>query len=169
MSVEFSRRHVNRLVFPTRHITVVEDDLQNQLLFALHFTHVFPPQGPVQLDFVCSTVGAAAILTHMDVNLLVLDHDLPIGNGSDLMHWMAGATGKKIPIITASGIPQNNEHMVNLGQQLGLEVHHFQKDEVFRGYADKTIVEILNRNVHDGIDPASGEGTQELQHDQQAH
>jgi CheY-like chemotaxis protein len=103
---------------------------------------------------VCGGIQAAAILTQTKPDIIILDHDLPMGNGSDLIDWLAHVRvikdGKeeKIaapPIITASGIPENNTHMKAKCDELGLECHHFQKHEVYSDRADNVIREILNR------------------------
>lgn len=144
---EFKVRWHNRLKFPTKHILVVEDDIDNQVNFAKWARRHFEPQGLVQFDFVCSGVVAGMIITNMHPNLVILDHDLPIGNGSDLIEWLA-ETGQKIPIITASGIPENNQHMLDLCNKFGIEVYHYLKREIYeesRPEVLSVIEEILKR------------------------
>jgi hypothetical protein len=56
-----------------------------------------------------------------------LDHDMPDGDGPELSKWMH-TINKKIPVITFSGIPYNNEHLAHLGAE-----YMFTKQEVFPG------------------------------------
>ena len=128
--MEFHTRHINRLQFPSKHIVVCEDDIDNQVKMVQSLRKFFPPQGDVQIDFVCSAMGAAAIVSNMKVNLIILDHDMPYGSGSELIRFLK-ETGKTIPVITASGIPENNTNMKKLGDDLGYPVHEFHKEDVF--------------------------------------
>jgi len=57
--------------------------------------------------------SAASIIMTEHVDAIILDHDMPYGNGSDLITWMH-SNSKMIQIYTSSGIPQNNEHMKRL-------------------------------------------------------
>lgn len=142
----FQFRHLNRRHFPRKYVLIVEDDLENQLRFAAWATARFEGQGDVQFDFVTSAIAAALILHQMNPHLIILDHDLPYGNASDLLKWMVNNNKKDIPIITASGIPNNNQHMVKLCEEFGIECHHFQKPQVFFGDADHIIRQILTKD-----------------------
>lgn len=142
---DFQLRHHNRRHFPKRHVIVVEDDIENQLRFAAWASARFDGQGEVQFDFVCSAVAVAAILKNLKPNLIILDHDLPMGNGSDLLTWMGKEGIKDIPVITASGIPNNNKHMASLAEQQGIECYLYEKIQVYLGEADQKIASILNR------------------------
>jgi hypothetical protein len=62
---------------------------------------------------------------------------MPEGNGADLLQWMRNY-GVNIPIITFSGIPQNNEIMISLGA-----THKFEKCQVLTGAADQLILSLL--------------------------
>lgn len=139
----FQFRHINRRHFPRKYVLVVEDDLENQVRFATWATARFEGQGDVQFDFVTSAISAALILHQLNPHLIILDHDLPYGNASDLLAWMANNGKKDIPIITASGIPHNNQHMVKVCEEYGLEVYHFQKPQVFFGDADHVVRQLL--------------------------
>ncbi len=141
-NIRFLKRHHNRLEMPDKHILIVEDDIDNQMLFAQWARSLFAPQGKVQIDFVCSGVSAACIMGQLPINLVILDHDLPIGNGSDLIKWMHHHK-KKIPIITASGIPENNTMMVVGCNAIGMEVYEFWKPEVIDGKANDIVKKIL--------------------------
>src|SRR6185369_4502143 len=142
---EFKFRHHNRLKFPTKKIWILEDDLDAQANFVAWARARFEPKGQVQFDFMASGIAAAAALLHLTPDVLILDHDLPYGNGSDLLGWMKENGKTNIPIITASGWAPNLDHMMRLSQEYGIEMHRFMKYEVYHGKADALILEILQR------------------------
>ena len=143
---EFKLRHRNRLKFPHKKIWIVEDDLRAQADFVSWARQRFEPQGQVQFDFMASGICVAASLLHLTPDLLILDHDLPYGNASDLIEWMKENGKTKIPVITASGVPENNDHLMAICIDAGIEVYKFQKWEVYQGKADAFILEILSRD-----------------------
>jgi CheY-like chemotaxis protein len=143
--VEFKLRHHNRLKFPTKSIWIVEDDLSAQADFVAWARARFEPQGECQFDFMASGIGVASSLLHLTPDILILDHDLPFGNASDLLQWMKENGKTNIPVLTASGVPENNDHMLKFGTELGIEVHRFMKYEVYQGKADGLILELLRR------------------------
>ena len=59
-------------------------------------------------------------------------------HGPELLKWMH-TINKKIPVITFSGIPYNNEHLAHLGAE-----YMFTKQEVIDGKADNVILQILD-------------------------
>jgi CheY-like chemotaxis protein len=124
-------------MMPKKHVLVCEDDTSNQALMAMHFASTFDPQGEVEFSFVPGGMHAAAIFGWRTVDLVILDHDMPHGNGADLVKWMR-ANGHQTPILTFSGIPQNNAVLMQLGAS-----HHFIKNEVLDGKADALIRQLL--------------------------
>jgi CheY-like chemotaxis protein len=140
--MHFQLRHVNRHKMPTRHILVCEDDLSLQAQIAQHFAQLFEPQGTVVVSYVSGALAACSVLSQDTVDLILLDHDMPRGNGPDLMEWLQ-RMGRDVPVMTFSGIPDNNEALRAMGA-----AHVFQKDEVIRGDADPNIRSIL------GLPPA---------------
>lgn len=122
---------------PVRHVLVCEDDLDNQGRAVDHFRRTFEPQGEVVFSVVSGGAAAAGVIEFSDVHLVILDHDMPFGNGADLLRWMR-SSGKAIPVVTFSGIPENNQRMVELGA-----AHCFTKHSVLSGEADALIREIL--------------------------
>lgn len=142
--MNFQTRHINRLKFPQRHVIVAEDDLDNQIMAGAAMRRRFEAQGEVVFDFVSGGIAAASIMSNHPANLLLLDHDMPIGNGSDLIEWMA-ENKSTTPIITFSGIPENNDNMFRLASDKGLEVYRFMKFDVIAGWADQKMWEILSR------------------------
>lgn len=134
----FSRELVNRLNMPEKCIVVCEDDLYQQSRIAAHLADILDPQGKVEVCYVSGGMPAAAIISTLDVDLIILDHDMPSGSGPDLLKWLAEQKGGPIPVITFSGIPTNNDHLMNLGA-----TWKFQKDEVINGAADDIIREAL--------------------------
>jgi len=133
----FTRKLVNRLRMPIRHVLVCEDVLRNQAEIASHFEDLFAHEGEVQVSFVCGAEAAAAILSSMPVDLILLDHDMPFGDGPELLKWM-GTRGVSAPVITFSGIPENNDRLVRCGAK-----HRFEKGDVIRGRADDLIKALL--------------------------
>ena len=133
----FTKKLVNRLKMPTKHIIICEDDLSCQAKMADLFKNLFPPQGDVIVSYVPGGMQAAAIIANVGASLIILDHDMPTGSGDELLKWMKEQDGG-IPIITFSGIPSNNNHLKELGAE-----HIFTKDEVMMGKANELIKEIL--------------------------
>lgn len=136
----FKFRHINRLQYPQKHILICEDDFSLQKSILEHFTSIFDPQGIIQFSVVPGGMAAAAIISSCKIDVILLDHDMPEGNGADLIEWMK-QNGKEIPIITFSGIPQNNENMMALGAN-----YLFNKGEVIEGKADNIIKKLLKLN-----------------------
>jgi CheY-like chemotaxis protein len=132
------------MTYPQKHVLVCEDDLTQQKRIAEHFSSVFDTQGIVQFSFVPGAVAAASIISSCKIDLVILDHDMPEGNGADLIAWMK-ENKKDIPIITFSGIAQNNANMMAAGA-----THLAGKEEVIRGQVDdliKTILGLKQANV----------------------
>jgi DNA-binding response OmpR family regulator len=98
---------------------------------------LFEPQGEVIISIVSGSLAAAGLINQTFVNLIILDHDTPYGNGSDLLQWIK-EYNITIPVITASGIDQNNVNMMVAGAS-----YKFSKDEVINGAADSVIKQIL--------------------------
>lgn len=134
----FHQRHHNRIAFPTKHVLVCEDVLTNQASVARHLCDVFEHEGDVVVSLVSGAAAAAAVMqVPPGVHLVILDRDMPYGNGDDLLNWFR-ESGVVVPVITFSGIPSNNDAMVALGAH-----HRFEKQDVIRGAADDVIREIL--------------------------
>lgn len=133
----FSHQLVNRRMMPVKHVLVCEDVIRHQAQIAAHFQALFDHEGEVQVSLVCGAEAAAAILSSMTVDLILLDHDMPYGNGPELLSWMKQSR-LKIPVITFSGIPSNNDHLVHCGA-----THLFSKAEVTSGAADQLIKDLL--------------------------
>jgi CheY-like chemotaxis protein len=133
----FTRTLVNRNRMPEKHVLVFEDVIQNQAGIAAHFERLFVHEGIVQASFVCGAEAAAAILSSMEVDLILLDHDMPYGNGPELLQWMK-AHDCRVPVITFSGIPVNNDQLVRCGAR-----YRFEKAEVIGGRADGLIKQLL--------------------------
>jgi CheY-like chemotaxis protein len=136
-STMFTRKLVNRSRMPERHVLVCEDVIQNQAGIAAHFGRLFAHEGIVQASFVCGAEAAAAILSCMEVDLILLDHDMPYGNGPELLQWMK-AHNCSVPVITFSGIPANNDLLVHFGAG-----YRFEKADVIGGRADGLIHHLL--------------------------
>jgi 2-polyprenyl-3-methyl-5-hydroxy-6-metoxy-1,4-benzoquinol methylase/CheY-like chemotaxis protein len=134
----FKYRHHNRLKYPVKHILVCEDNLDNQLAIAKHLRELFDAEGLVQFSFVSGSLAASSIIHYCKIDLILLDHDMPEGNGTDLLKWMK-EHGVLIPVITFSGIMQNNITMMQAGA-----TYLFNKHDVITGAADDIIKKIIN-------------------------
>jgi CheY-like chemotaxis protein len=136
--MQFQFRHHNRFIYPQKHILVIEDTLDCQRGILDHFATVFNSQGITQFSVVPGALAASAIISSgLKIDIILLDHDLPEGNGTDFLNWMK-EKALTIPVITFSGIPQNNTNMMALGA-----THLFDKGAVIRGEADAIIKGIL--------------------------
>ncbi len=135
----FSLRHINRLQFPDKAILVCEDDIHNQKRILNRLHQLFHAQGLVEIYAVPSGIAAAVILQALKhIKLILLDHDMPYGNGTDLINWMSEFHYKN-HVITFSGIPENNVNMSRLLSMNSINYHQFNKEEVIAGEADEII------------------------------
>lgn len=132
----FSKILVNRFTMPDKHILVCDDVVLQQARMLTHLETILPHEGNVEVTAVSGGLAASAILDKVRVDLVILDHDMPNGSGPELLKWMQIKYGH-IPVITFSGIPGNNDHLMNLGA-----TYKFQKDDVINGAADHIIKEI---------------------------
>lgn len=139
----FEFRHINRLIYPQKHILICEDDLSFQIVILNHLLSVFEPQGIVQFTTVPGSLAAATIINNCRIDLIILDHDMPQGNGPDLINWMK-QNNKNIPIITSSGIDSNNINLLN--HAIGFNIYPFNKNDIVSGQTDKLIKKIINVN-----------------------
>jgi CheY-like chemotaxis protein len=148
----FQKRHHNRRVFPKYKILVCEDDLLNQSLIAARFASILDNQGLVEVTFVPGAVDAASIISNNQDRTLciLLDHDMPYGNGSDLIEWMT-ANSINIPVITFSGIPENNEHMAKLLKKGEFRHWYFSKWDVIGGFADQIIFNMVTQRCREDM------------------
>lgn len=130
----------NRLKAPTKHILVLDDVINNQARLAQHFNEIFEHEGDIEVSFVSGGNYGIAIVKYSPPDLIILDHDMPSGDGGEFLKWLRDL-GEKIPVITFSGIQSNNQHLLDLGADYG-----FEKEAVIQGLADEVIFEILNAN-----------------------
>jgi len=131
----FTIKHINRHCFPDKSILVIEDDLMQQGRFAEYLLSIFGHQSSVRVNFCASAVDAIGIiLSEYPPNLIILDHDLQLGSGSELLTILKEEE-IDIPIITASGIPSNNSRMKALGAK-----YEFVKDAIIDGKATDLIL-----------------------------
>lgn len=120
-----------------KHILVCEDVLEQQINILKRLAQVIPADGSVEVSLVPGTIEAANLINTSKIDLIIADHDMFCGNSTDLLTWMQ-KENKKIPMITASGIPLNNENMMKLGAN-----HCYTKQEVIDGKADEHIKSYL--------------------------
>ena len=118
MNVQFTRQHINRLCMPERYVVIVEDDLVNQANWAIFCANRYGGQGKTVASIIGDAVQAWCLLSAMPYKPLwiALDYDLQNGNGYELLTYL-NEINYGIPIIAASGIPENNTRLVSLGAQ----------------------------------------------------
>lgn len=133
----------NRMTFPDRHVLVCEDNLGQQARAAGLFLRLFGDQGRVQVSFVPGGLQAAAVLSVSKVDLLLLDHDMPNGNGRALLDWMVDHSFSQVPVITFSGIDENNRRMTAASGHRFSSFFTKNKEEVLTGAADDVLRHVL--------------------------
>ena len=137
----FTRRLVNRLTMPTKHVLIVEDDIEQQRNLLGVFQRLFGHQGHVQVSVVPGAEFAACVYDeNVGISLIVLDHDLPHGNGRELLEYLFARTNPYTvpPVLTASGIPSNNDALMAAGAN-----YKFTKAEIIEGNADALLQRLL--------------------------
>jgi DNA-binding response OmpR family regulator len=134
---KYTKGLVNRVEMPEKRILVVEDDLECQRLIAEHMTRLFLRQGKVTVSFVADALQAAVLLMSVKFDLILLDHDLQIGNGVELLIYMQEC-GVITPVMTFSGHPVNNERMMAVGA-----TYHSEKFDVINGKHNSFILEAV--------------------------
>lgn len=139
--MEFEYRSVNRKIFPQKHMLVCEDVMIHQLNIIKHLVTIFDADGIVQVSLVTGAVAAAAIIANLKIDLILLDHNMPQGNSTDLIAWMK-KNNHNIPIIAFAGIVANNKYMGNLG----VLYSEWTKGEIINGQADNLIRQLLCLN-----------------------
>jgi DNA-binding NtrC family response regulator len=133
----FTKELVNRIGMPTKTILVCEDTVLQQARILDHLYDILPHQGNVDVNAVNGAIAAWAVIQAVPPEVILLDHDMPYGSGPDLLKIMA-ENNIEIPVITFSGIPSNNDHLMGLGA-----THKFTKDEVINGAADSIILPLV--------------------------
>ena len=135
--INFQFRHINRIKFPIKHILICEDDIEMQYEIFKHFKNIFESQGDVIISCVAGSIEAFALIQTKCFDLIILDHDMPYGNGSDFLLALK-QINFNIPIFTFSGCLANNNHMIKLGA-----TYKFLKQDIIDGKADNLIKSIL--------------------------
>jgi DNA-binding NarL/FixJ family response regulator len=87
-------------------------------------------------------MAAAAIMQTHQVDLLILDFDMPLGNAADLIAWMV-ENDRQIPIVTASGWEPNLAVMDSILVKTNIPYRIFSKQQVIVGEADEYIRSFL--------------------------
>lgn len=145
MSSPFPDWPHNRCTFPDKHVVVCEDDISQQVRIAARMSALFGGQGRVQVSLCPGAAMAASVFCAAPVDLLLLDHDMPRGNGRTLLEWMASQRLFHVPLLTFSGLEGNNQAMLDLAASLGFRtVRKHNKNEVCDGLADSFIRESLS-------------------------
>lgn len=136
----FSLKLVNRQQYPIKHILVVEDIPSQQLRALMMLSRLIDESD--RLDVAVSVVPGGiqawgliqiCLEAKISIDLMILDHDMPHGDGAELIK-ACRESGLQFPIITFSGIPENNNHLMALGAN-----YCFTKEEVLNGHAEDII------------------------------
>lgn len=134
----------NRAVFPTKHLMVCEDNIGQQARASARLRDMFGPDQLLQVSLVPGARQAAAVMLATNVDLILLDHDMPDGNGQSLLNWMVTTgLGQRVAVVTFSGIPENNRRMSAASSAHFKDFHVFSKEDVLTGSADGVIRSIL--------------------------
>ena len=148
--IEFSLKHRNRFCFPTKEILVIEDDLWQQSRLAKKLYELFGHQSSVIVTFCPTALAAFAYLMGLShvasggvykpalPRLIILDHDLQHGDGVEFIAALRAINMDSIPIITASGIHENNARLMAHGA-----TYNYTKNAVIDGEADGAILSII--------------------------
>ena len=121
-------QHINRIAFPDKWCLILEDDMDYQRKFIEEVQEVFGPQGKMLCVCAPSALWAIKLFsestsllekTSDDMGMqfptfIILDHDMPYGNAQDFLEFYR-LNNLKIPVLTASGIAQNNDVMMQKG------------------------------------------------------
>jgi len=134
----------NRAVFPDRHILVCEDHVGQQARAAQRIVTLFGGDQRVQVSLVPGALQAAAVLSVSKVDLILLDHDMPNGNGQSLLNWMVDRGMVAVPVITFSGIAENNRRMTAASASFFSRFANKTKEEVLTGAADDVLRDFLS-------------------------
>ncbi len=122
---------------PSKHILVVEDDLLQQVLFGRYFLKLYGHQSEVKINFAASAIDAHNIIfSDNPPDLIILDHDLQHGNGVELLSNMRNSN-INISVITASGMPANNERLMHAGAN-----YKFIKNDIISGQATDICLQV---------------------------
>lgn len=140
--MSFNVRHHNRLYFPPKHIIICEDDLDNQRRFASFMCGIFEPQGTVRFSFVADAISAALITDTMRPVLIVLDYDMPFGNGHDLIMYFKNK-GYNVPILTATGWEPNNASFAEVLNDYQGEYVISLKEKILNGENNEFILKCV--------------------------
>lgn len=149
----FSQWRRNRLTHPDKHVVVCEDDIMQQARIANHLADLFGGQGRVQVSFVPGGLLAWWIIQNCtgqagSVDLVILDHDMPLGNGSELIAAL-DEYDLRPQVLTFSGIAENNQRMWAIGEDATKQkgganrVWLADKESVIGGAWDSNIKQIL--------------------------
>lgn len=131
------RTLINRAKMPIKHILVCEDRVLMQAQIATHLSEILEDQGEVDVSFVRGGFEGIAITLKCKVDLIILDHDMPNGDGAGFLRLLREC-GDETPVITASGIHTNNQRLMDLGAD-----YLFDKIQIINGEADELILKLL--------------------------
>lgn len=134
--VKLKAHRENRLTFPDRWFLVLEDDLSWQALFASKLGAILGPQGRYVGILAPSAVFGIASWHALrernfaEPSFILVDHDMPLGNGMEFMEWLAELPyeGK---ICAVSGVDQNNANLQAAGAHQSAKKGDWQALEMF--------------------------------------
>lgn len=97
--INFRFRQGHRESRPIKHVLICEDNLALQSRTAAYLSTLFQADGLVQFSFVPGSLAASSVIHFCKVDLVILDDDMPDGNGQELLDWM-DKYEIRIPVIT---------------------------------------------------------------------
>ena len=140
--IDFTIELKNRRTMPSKQIVICEDDIENQIKLLTTIGSLFDPQGDVEISVISGAIAASEVIANR--SLIILDHDMPYGNGMDLLRYIQE---QKIAatVITASGIESNNQRMKAYCDLNHIECYCLSKRQVIAGEANSLILSVIGR------------------------
>ncbi len=143
--IAFTRKLDNRPQMPVRHVLIVEDNINWQVEALKCFARIYGGEHLVQCSVCCGGQPAASFLSYQSagLDLVLLDHDMPMGDGVEFLKWFRkgfplDAKPAPIPVITFSGIEENNAALCDAGA-----THRGSKTALATGQLDGLITGLL--------------------------
>ena len=106
----YTDRHINRLEFPDKWGLILEDDVTWQVNFLSFLKERFGDQS--KWMFLACPAPSLVSYKDKEPSFILLDHDMPWGNGPEFMEQRLKFP---TPVCAVSGIPANNQRLMELG------------------------------------------------------
>ncbi len=132
----------NRPEMPTRHVLIVEDNIDWQIAALRKLTELYKGDRFVQVSVACGGQPAASLLSFSSagLDLVLLDYDMVQGDGVEFLNWFrAGYPSTAThPVITYSESDEGNTKLLHHGA-----THRGSKAALVAGELDGLITSLL--------------------------